>query len=502
MARAFAPSVHCVSQKRSAFQTRSCLFLAVLATAGVVAFTAGEAQAVYLDPDGKGQALIFPYYTAQSVGSAAFNTYISLINNEAGAKVLRVRFREGRNAREVAAFNLYLGGGDLWTAALVPDGQGTRLVTADLSCMNGPFPAGQVSSLTFSNVGYTGTSGDGLGSGLDRTREGYIEVIEMASLTGQSQFDVTPVSEGAAPPNCAAVQGTTVNLQLDAPRGGLSGRATLINVLNGMDFTMPADALAALTTQPFYRDFSDPYPDFDSAEVTPVSHFLVSGRSYRATWAGGVDAVSAVLSKRSISNETILDSGSNSHTEWVVTLPMRRFHATRYGSPPQAHPAAPLAGLPYRLEWRARDGGAAVLVDACGVLCPPATFEVSPRLPWAANVVTFARGSGASSENISVSEVLGSTNATRLTLPSAAAGGFGVMDFAGQGPTLAMQTATSISIADGGVSQSAGSIAGIQALGFMVRTFENGFLSCGSTLCQGNYGGSFPHIGRASAVEP
>lgn len=494
-------AVHCVSQTRSAFQRRSSLFRAVLATVGVIAFTAGEAQGVYLDPDGKGQALIFPYYTAQSVGSAAFNTYISLINNEAGAKVLRVRFREGRNAREVAAFNLYLGGGDLWTAAVVPDGQGTRLVTADLSCMNGPFPAGQGSSFTFSSLDYTEANGDGLGSGLDRTREGYIEVIEMASLVGQSQMDVTPVSEGAAPPNCAAVQGATVNLQLDAPRGGLSGRVTLINVLNGMDFTMPADALAALTSQPFYRDFNDPYPDFNSTEVTPLSHFFVNGRSYRATWASGVDAVGSVLSKRSISNETILDSGSNSHTEWVVTLPMRRFYATRYGNPPQAYPAAPLAGLPYRLEWRARDGGAAILIDACGVLCPPATFEVSPRLPWAANVVTFARGSGASSENISVSEVLGSTNATRLTLPSAAAGGFGVMDFAGQGPTFALQTATSISIADGTVSQSVGSIRGVQALGFMVRTFQNGFLSCGSVACQGNYGGSFPHIGRASAVE-
>lgn len=486
---------------RPTFKGWGGFLLAALVAVGSAALLAGEAQAVSLSADGKGQALVFPYYTVQSVGTAAFNTYLSVINSEPAAKVIRVRFREGRNAREVASFNLYLAGGDIWTAAVVPDGQGAHLVTNDASCINGPFPPGQLSSYTFSNTNYTGASSDGLGVGLDRTREGYIEMIEMAVLRGPSDLAVTPAGGSSVPLNCAAVQGPTATLELDAPLGGLTGHTTLINVTNGMDFTMRADALADLTIRPFYRDFNDPYPDFNSAEVTPVSHFLVNGRSYRLTWANGVDAVSSVLTRRSIANETILDPGTNSHAEWVVTLPMRRFYSSNFGTAPQTYPPNPLAGLPYLLHWRPRDGSGASLVSFCGTLCPPSTYEVNPRLPWATNVVTFARGSTAAGEIIAESEVLGSKNAMRLTLPSAAVAGVGVMDFAGEGPTITIQSATSISIADGAVSQAGGSLRGVQALGFMVRTFQNGFLTCGAITCQGNYGGSFAHIGRPGAVE-
>jgi hypothetical protein len=33
---------------------------------------------------------------------------------------------------------------------------------------------------------------------------------------------------------------------------------------------------------------------------------------------------------------------------------------------------------------------------------------------------------------------------------------------------------------------------GLPVVGFWVRTFENGALSCNGTTCQGNYGSAFP----------
>ena len=33
---------------------------------------------------------------------------------------------------------------------------------------------------------------------------------------------------------------------------------------------MIAEALVELTTQPFYRNYTDPYPDWNAAEVTPL----------------------------------------------------------------------------------------------------------------------------------------------------------------------------------------------------------------------------------------
>ena len=61
---------------------RKALFTAVLASVGA----AGTAEAVYLNPNGTGQVLVYPYYTVQSTGTNAWNTYISVVNTTSSAK--------------------------------------------------------------------------------------------------------------------------------------------------------------------------------------------------------------------------------------------------------------------------------------------------------------------------------------------------------------------------------------------------------------------------------
>jgi hypothetical protein len=145
----------------------------------LAALAPAASPAVYLNPDGLGQALIFPYFTANSVDGNAFNTYLSVVNHGSDVKALRVRFREGRNGVEVASFNLFLSANDAWTAAVVPTGFGAEMVTRDASCLDGTFLAGPVPSLEFRNTQYSGSLSDGSGVGLDRTREGFVEVLEM-----------------------------------------------------------------------------------------------------------------------------------------------------------------------------------------------------------------------------------------------------------------------------------------------------------------------------------
>ena len=53
-------------------------------------------------------------------------------------------------------------------------------------------------------------------------------------------------------------------------------------------------------------------------------------------------------------------------------------------------------------------------------------------------------------------------------------------------------TSTRMSLANGATAQGAHAHAGLPVVGFMVRTFENGTLTCAAGACQGNYGGSFP----------
>src|SRR5258706_14236334 len=88
----------------------ACLFIAL--------WVSPAARAVYLNPEGHGQALIFPYYTVQSAATGAFNTYLSIANRSFEGKALRVRVRERRNGRESASFNLFLGRQEVSTGTM------------------------------------------------------------------------------------------------------------------------------------------------------------------------------------------------------------------------------------------------------------------------------------------------------------------------------------------------------------------------------------------------
>src|ERR1051325_8033264 len=115
------------------------------AVAGLSALgVTGAAQAVFLNPDGLGQALVYPYYTVrdQTAGNP-YNSLLSVVNSTASAKAVKVRFLEGKNSREVLDFNLFLSKHDVWTAAILPSSTGGALVgTLDKSCTLPPIPSG------------------------------------------------------------------------------------------------------------------------------------------------------------------------------------------------------------------------------------------------------------------------------------------------------------------------------------------------------------------------
>jgi TRAP-type mannitol/chloroaromatic compound transport system permease large subunit len=78
-----------------------------------------------------------------------------------------------------------------------------------------------------------------------------------------------------------------------------------------------------------------------------------------------------------------------------------------------------------------------------------------------------------------------------MTLPTTAQSGTGSVSFAHA--YAALFQGTSMRISDGAVNAESAVMIGLPVIGFMVRTFENGQLTCGNAVCQGNYGGAFPH---------
>src|SRR4029079_15969141 len=324
---------------------RKALSCAVLAGLGV----ATSAEAVVLNPSNTGQVLIFPYYTVNAVGGNAFNTYVSITNTAANAKVLKVRFREGKTSAEVLDFNLYLSPNDVWVGAIVPDGQGTdnpaRLAfSPDLSCTD---PAIPTAGEPFKNFAYLSSPDSLPGPTLDRTREGYIEVFEMATLAGTAAANVTHPAAGGAPPNCAGMRspdGVTAPAPMLitgnalTPTGGLYGQGTLINVANGADYGYVADALDNYANTADHVGVGSNLPTLGGTQGIPSSLRLINDGTTNLAAASGfagsapatdvAQAVASVYMHSAVMNDYILDTGTLSNTDWVVTFPIKREFVT------------------------------------------------------------------------------------------------------------------------------------------------------------------------------
>src|SRR5512145_1896852 len=96
----------------------------------VAAGAAGTSNAVYVNNEGLGEALIYPYYTVRN----GTDTLISVVNSTGSAKAVKVRFLEGKNSKEVLDFNLFLSAYDVWTAAVTGSPTGAVMRTTDRSC--------------------------------------------------------------------------------------------------------------------------------------------------------------------------------------------------------------------------------------------------------------------------------------------------------------------------------------------------------------------------------
>src|SRR5258708_33640494 len=98
----------------NSFQRKS--LYAALAGVGALGVT-GAADAVNVNPNGLGQAVIYPYYTVQSDATGnAYNSLLSVVNTPVSAKAIKVRFLEGKNIRQVLDFNVFVSKNDVWAA--------------------------------------------------------------------------------------------------------------------------------------------------------------------------------------------------------------------------------------------------------------------------------------------------------------------------------------------------------------------------------------------------
>ena len=433
---------------------KKSLHAAVLAGLGALG-AAGTANAVHINPDGLGQVVIYPYFTVRN-GNA---TLMSIINTTSLTKAVKVRFLEGKNSREVLDFNLFLSPQDIWTGVILATADGAKLETGDNSCVTPSDLFGNSTGVlrtdslglplnSFKNYQYTGANVDNTLFGtLDRTREGYIEVIEMGVVVDATLTGFIKHNSAGVPANCAALDaydglstsptpvvkfpGTAAapTLYLTSPAGGLTGRASLINSAAGTNYTYDVTVLDGWWAPAVPAGGNVPYSA--SGVTTPsislqtgidtVSNVFVTGNPavpnsagvVRAVWPTSREAVSSVFMRDTVINEFVTDAGTVSKTDWVVTMPTKRDNiGVGSGTPNRPFSnnfnntaAGSGACDAYAIGMYNREEQ--TITAAPGTLLPsprpPAASAAGQNLCWEANVIEFAS-----------TGLLGSSNNTRL----------------------------------------------------------------------------------------
>ena len=471
---------------------------AALLAAGLC--TADPSHAVRLNPDGHGQALIYPFYTARSTSNNAFVSLLTVTNAAARPKALKVRILEGRVGAEVLDVNLFLSAYDVWTAAIVQSGAGAGIFTRDNSCTVPEVSRNGLAPTPFRNSAYVG---DTYGDSLDRTREGYVEVLEMGAIEPASALgsSVTHVHDFSAPnaskPPCTNLPGAdNVPSGLLVPTGGLMGSISLINVTEGTDYSIDATALTRWSDKVQWGGAGSLHPNLSDA--SPPASVVVADRAegevvIRSEWNGGRDAVSAVLMADRIANDYSAEPNLASGTDWVMTMPTRRFHVSgSQFSPPFAGnsvgiPRAEVVGIRY-FDREERSP----VPPLCLVPGPPC----DQLLPYSASVLSWT----SRRDDPASATVLGSMNGNRIStteLPSTWINGWAEMGLGDSGPRVLVAAAGKSSVtntATGTVTTTAVvTYHGLPLVGFAVQAYRNEVLSTPGGNVLSNYGGNFNH---------
>jgi hypothetical protein len=353
---------------------KNLLSLAVAATAVGVA-TSASAQ-MYLNEEGTGEALVFPFYSTQSGN----DTLISIVNTTAQYKAVKVRMIESVDSLETLDFNLYMSPQDHFSFALTAEGDGAKIVTNDNSCTVPAIPeAGQpLSTLLWAADATAPTAAESA-----RTTLGYIEVIEMGQIDDDDAGDGAAIAADilhaatGVPTDCpavvalwtdtgvAATRGAwyvdadaqnvgetdddgnftftasvgTTGMEDDWAGGGLYGVGTVVNVAEGTAFGYDAKAIddlveADATGSVLHYPPGDTRPDFADDAMADTAFVTVDGA--QATYDGReivapYEAVSALFMTGSISNDYVVDSDINALTDWVLNFPTKSAHLTTVG---------------------------------------------------------------------------------------------------------------------------------------------------------------------------
>ena len=396
---------------------KNVLALSIATMVGGLGFSgAAMAQAAFdVNESGTGVIQIVPYFSAQD-GNA---TVLHVVNTDANnAKAVKIRFRGASNSDDLLDFQVFLSPNDAWTGLASANANGhLQLVTNDSSCT---LPAEvRTQGVTLAPLDrLTNRLWDTVEKQRAQTREGYIEILEMASIPQyrDALAGVVGTTPGINPLYTAVkhVKGTggvmkapctdsaftfldsitdggiaearkalnpTTGRQLAAPTNALTASWYIMNVAKSTTFSGSATALqvtnssAANAAVPVYAPqkaqslatamySADPLflkgaatnpaidrQDFDvpdlSTPLVTVAQTLATAAPSQAMADAQAGSLSAAINRASVHNQFYQDAGLNAATDWVFSMPTRRYLvAANYGAKDYTKDVYNVSGTP------------------------------------------------------------------------------------------------------------------------------------------------------------
>jgi len=351
-----------------------------------VTLGATNATGLIVENGGIGHSLITPYYNAQN-GNA---TIISVTNTDTvNGKVMKVRFRGASNSDDILDFTVLMSPGDVWNATISQGLTGVaQIVTVDRTCTVPQLGPGGPQS--FNTQRLTTKGGADVNA---NTREGYIEIFNMADIpstaaygaggNAQSALFTNIKHVGGAVPPCAAnntpilnaivntnhtTEASAAPLGLATPTTGLFGNWVIINVPQTTTYSGEMVAIRAtgagnatrgnfvvfpqtdqtyagapnlVTADPLLRFASSTSltaagvasADVLLPPITPLNFDLPDMSTPYTIDGGGLPVdplvqaglLTQALAVLNVSNEYVNDASITAKTDWVFSMPTRRY---------------------------------------------------------------------------------------------------------------------------------------------------------------------------------
>lgn len=340
---------------------------------GTLAAAATPANRLAINEDGQGHILFVPYFTTQGDNASLLN----IVNTDTvNGKAVKLRYRGASNSDDLFDITIYLSPGDVWTANVANEGGLSRLITDDKSCT---LP----SAADIKAAGGKFKTDRVRNNAAVETREGYIEILNMADIPVRS-VDPSDATKTVANPLFTAIKHVNgvapcTQAVMDAqenalgdpgvrgytwPTGGLFANWTIVNVADKASFSgeavavqaerfvpatattaevrvrnaqanlvwspqttasIAADVAALLTADPLLAQGAVRAASYDFPDLSTPYTVGNTNVAFGEAAAAQASQLATALQNASVSNEFLTNPAVSFATDWVFSMPTRRY---------------------------------------------------------------------------------------------------------------------------------------------------------------------------------